>query len=76
MEDSLNYQVSIKKCKWKHYKGGLYETVEVVFDSRDAMPLVLYRSLENGQLWVRPIKEFFENIETEDYKGPRFMEEI
>jgi len=54
----------------------LYETIDVAFDSRDAMPLVLYRSLENGQLWVRPIKEFFENVETEDYKGPRFMEEI
>lgn len=70
MEDSLDYEVTVKKCKWKHFKGRVYESIDVVFDARDAMPLVLYKSVDDGRLWVRPIKEFFEDVNGE----PRFKE--
>lgn len=75
MEESLNYEVSIKKGKWRHFKGGVYETIDVVFNSYDASPMVLYKSLETEKLWVRPINEFFGIVNTEEYNGPRFMEE-
>jgi hypothetical protein len=75
MEESLNYEVNIKKGKWKHFKGGVYESVDVAFNSEDLSPMVLYRSLETGKLWVRPIKEFFGIVNTEEYNGPRFIEE-
>jgi hypothetical protein len=74
MEESINYKVNIKKSKWKHFKGGIYETIDIVFNSEDGSPLVLYKSLDDEKLWVRSINEFFGIVNKEDYNGPRFIE--
>ncbi|MGE4240677.1 DUF1653 domain-containing protein [Ramlibacter sp.] len=59
--------------RYRHYKGGEYEVIGVVRHSETLEPLVLYRALygERG-LWVRPHAMFFEAIEADGMRRPRF----
>jgi hypothetical protein len=59
--------------RYRHYKGGEYEVVGVVRHSETLEALVLYRPLHNDSgLWVRPYAMFFETIDLEGRKQPRF----
>ena len=65
----------IKKGIYQHYKGGRYEVLNVVRHSESLLPMVLYRHADGDnttQLWVRPYEMFFEEIEREGKKIPRF----
>jgi hypothetical protein len=59
--------------RYRHYKGGEYEVLGVVRHSETLEPMVLYRALygERG-LWVRPHAMFFESIESDGVRKPRF----
>jgi GNAT superfamily N-acetyltransferase len=55
---------NIKKGIYRHYKGNLYEVIDLAKDSEKLQDLVVYRALhDSGQLWVRPLQMFFENVE-------------
>lgn len=59
--------------RYRHYKGGEYEVLGVVRHSETLEPLVLYRALYGEQgLWVRPHAMFFESIEVDGVRKPRF----
>jgi hypothetical protein len=63
------------KGTYRHYKGNLYELIDIVHHSETLEKMVLYKSLyENsiGELWVRPYEMFFEEIEVGGIKKPRF----
>lgn len=66
----------IKLGKYRHYKGGIYEVTGVAMHSEfPEQELVIYiHPTDDGkeQLWARPIEMFLEDVETENYKGPRF----
>ncbi|MFA6077542.1 MAG: DUF1653 domain-containing protein [Candidatus Paceibacterota bacterium] len=57
---------------YEHYKGGLYEVVGVVNHSETLEKMVLYKHLDNGELWVRPLLMFKEFVEKDGVKIPRF----
>jgi hypothetical protein len=58
---------------YRHYKGGEYEVLGVVRHSETLEPLVLYRPLYNQSgFWVRPYAMFFESIEVDGQRQPRF----
>ncbi len=59
---------------YRHFKGGLYEGL-VVGRSSEARDkeFVVYRSIERGHVWIRPLNMFFENVDKPEYKGPRFV---
>ena len=58
---------------YRHFKGGMYEALFVARDSEDRdKELVIYRSLEKGYIWARPLTMFLEEVNRTDYKGPRF----
>jgi hypothetical protein len=60
--------------RYRHYKGGEYEVLGVVRHSETLEPLVLYRALYGGRgLWVRPHPMFFESIEVDGIRRPRFV---
>ena len=62
-----------KKGKYRHFKGNLYEVVDLVRHSETQEPLVLYRALYGDHgLWVRPLEMFFETIEREGKTLLRF----
>lgn len=59
--------------RYRHYKGGEYELVDVVRHSETLEPLVLYRALYGEQgLWVRPYAMFFETVVIDGVERPRF----
>lgn len=59
--------------RYRHFKGGLYEVVDVVRSSETLQPMVLYRALYGeGGLWVRPYAMFVEQVDVADGSQPRF----
>jgi hypothetical protein len=57
--------------RYRHYKGGLYELVcEAVLEA-DHTPVIVYRG-EDGRTWVRPTDVFFETVEVDGARVPRF----
>jgi hypothetical protein len=58
---------------YRHYKGGEYEVVGAARHSETLEPLVVYRPLYNASgLWVRPHAMFFEDVEIDGRRRPRF----
>lgn len=54
----------IKKGIYRHYKGNLYEVIDVARHSESLEDMVVYRALYGDfKLWVRPLKMFLEDIE-------------
>jgi hypothetical protein len=60
--------------RYRHYKGGEYEVVGVARHSETHEPLVVYRPLYNATgWWVRPHAMFFESVELDGQRVPRFQ---
>ncbi|HHF0526755.1 TPA: DUF1653 domain-containing protein [Legionella anisa] len=63
----------IKKGIYRHYKGNLYEVIDVAKHSESLEDMVVYRALYGDfELWVRPLKMFLENIELNGEVHKRF----
>lgn len=63
----------MKLGKYKHYKGKEYEVVGVAKHSETLEDLVVYKALyDDGQLWVRPVAMFLEEVEVNGQKFKRF----
>lgn len=58
-------EINIGKT-YRHYKGNLYEIIGFAKHSETTEEMVIYRSLKNGETWVRPIKMWNETV---DEKG-------
>ena len=65
--------MSILPGTYRHYKGNLYEVVDVATHSETEERLVVYRALygERG-LWVRPLAMFTETVEVDGETVARF----
>ncbi|HRY36678.1 MAG TPA: DUF1653 domain-containing protein [Candidatus Magasanikbacteria bacterium] len=68
----------LKHGIYQHFKGNLFEVIDVGRDSETLEELVVYRALydstEFGKnaLWVRPKEKFCEEIIVDGKKIPRF----
>lgn len=66
------------KGVYRHYKGHLYEVVDVVRHSEELAPYVLYRCLDetgmvnDDTLWVRPHRMWSEPVSHQGRTTPRF----
>ncbi len=59
--------------RYRHFKGGEYEVLDIVRSSETLQPMVLYRALYGeGGLWVRPYTMFVEQVPGEHGPQPRF----
>lgn len=59
--------------RYRHYKGHEYEVIGVARHSETLEALVVYRPLYNASgLWVRPHTMFFEDVEVDGVRRPRF----
>ena len=64
---------SIEKGKYRHYKGALYEVVDVARHSETLEYMVIYRALYGDfGLWIRPLAMFVEDVVIEGKTQPRF----
>ena len=58
---------------YRHYKGNFYELLGACKHTETKEELVYYRALYGDyQVWVRPLTMFFETVEVEGEKLPRF----
>ena len=59
--------------RYEHYKGMPYRLIAVARHSETLEELVVYQALYgDGDLWVRPLSMFTENVVVEDQEHPRF----
>lgn len=65
--------MELKKGKYRHFKGGEYELLNIARHSETMEEMVVYRPLygEHG-LWVRPASMWTERVCRDGYDGPRF----
>ena len=65
--------MEIRIGKYRHFKGNEYRVVGIASHSETMEPMVVYQALYGEQgLWVRPANMWNEQVDREDYKGPRF----
>ena len=57
--------------QYRHYKGGLYELVCEATLEADLSPMIIYRA-HDGSIWARPKSVFFEIVEVDGKRVPRF----
>ncbi len=63
----------IKRGKYRHFKGGLYEVLGVARHSETEEAMVVYRALYgDGGLWVRPAAMWNEIVERDGKSFRRF----
>ena len=63
----------LQKGIYQHYKGQLYQVIDIVKHSETFEDMVLYQALygEFG-LWVRPLAMFLESVEVDGKLQKRF----
>ena len=67
--------MELKPGKYRHFKGMEYEVIGVARHSETEEPMVVYRALYGeGRLWVRPLSMWNEQVDRDDYHGPRFSD--
>ncbi|MDP1706668.1 MAG: DUF1653 domain-containing protein [bacterium] len=65
--------MTVKLGRYRHFKGKEYQLIGIARDSENLEDLAVYKALYGeGQLWVRPLKMFFEEVEKDGQKMPRF----
>ena len=58
---------------YEHFKGNKYEVIGIAKHSETFEEMVVCRALYGeGQIWVRPLKMFTEEVEVHGKKVPRF----
>lgn len=63
----------IKTGLWRHFKGNLYRVHYIALHSETGEEMVVYQALYGQRgMWVRPASMWLEQVEREDYSGPRF----
>ena len=65
--------MELKPGIYRHFKGNRYRLLYVAKHSETLEPMVVYQALygEMG-IWVRPAAMWSEQVDREDYHGPRF----
>ena len=58
--------------QYRHYKGGVYELVCEATLEAGLVPMIVYRAVAGGAVWVRPKAVFFEEVELDGARVPRF----
>lgn len=51
---------------WTHYKGGVYQTVTLAVKEDTLEPVIVYRSLKHGSVWVRTLDNWFDMVTLAD----------
>ena len=63
----------IKQGIYEHYKGNRYELLAIANHSETLEKMVIYKALySKGEVWVRPLSMWEEEVEVNGAKVPRF----
>lgn len=70
---STGIPTDVPSGRYRHYKGGEYEVVDIAIHSETHEQMVVYRPLYGeGRLWVRPLAMFMETVTIDGTSMPRF----
>lgn len=69
LKDTLNQQGANIMNIYRHFKGGYYVVQATATDEPTGEQVVIYQSLQDGRIWVRPISVFQELV-PEDKPNP------
>ena len=58
---------------YRHFKGGKYRVLGMARHSETLEELVVYQSLADGALWIRPAEMWDELVERDGGRFRRFM---
>lgn len=58
--------------RFRHYKGGQYEIVNLAVKEDTLEPLVIYRSFTKDYMWARTLLNWNEDVEVNGKKVRRF----
>ncbi|MEX0668636.1 MAG: DUF1653 domain-containing protein [Candidatus Saccharimonadales bacterium] len=76
MKDLPPYSLEAKNLKigkYRHYSGKDYDVIGVCRHSETLEEMVVYKALYGeGDLWVRPLVMFMEDVEVSGSMQPRF----
>lgn len=50
----------------RHYKGGIYRVIAHATDEATGQPVVVYRSEQDGRVWVRTLANWNETVHGEE----------
>ena len=53
--------------KYKHFKGHIYEVIALAKDADDLKDVVVYKNVENEEVWVRSLDEFSSLVDKDKY---------
>ena len=63
----------IKKGLYRHFKGNLYEVIDIATHSETLEKYIVYRALYgDGDLWTRPLSMWNETVERDGKIYQRF----
>jgi len=63
----------VKIGKYEHYKGNKYEVLGVAKHSETLEQFIVYKALYGeGELWIRPLKMFLQEVDFNGKKVLRF----
>lgn len=57
---------------YKHFKGSIYEVIEIGKHSETLEELVIYKSTKDNSIWVRPLSMWNETVERDNNIYKRF----
>ncbi len=57
---------------YKHFKWWLYKVLYLAKETEKLEEVVVYKNINNNQIWIRKKKEFFEKIKRNSINIPRF----
>jgi hypothetical protein len=58
--------------RYRHFKGGEYEIVELAIYEETLTPLVVYMNREKGMVWARTLENFTQDVEYNGKTVKRF----
>ena len=65
--------MELRPGRYRHFKGNEYELIGTARHSETMEEMVVYRALYGeGGLWVRPLSMWNEQVDRDEYHGPRF----
>lgn len=54
-------------AKYKHFKGTMMEVIALAKHSETLEEMVVYKHLEDGEIWVRPLEMFNSLVDKDKY---------
>ncbi len=65
--------MALRPGRYRHFKGGEYQVIDIARHSETGEEMVVYRPLYGeGKLWVRPLHMFLQQVEKDGETVPRF----